>query len=76
MNVSEVVQYWLESAEDDWPPVVDHLIALTKDVSNWCASRPTIWRPATLRIVHRCESVIPGNIPRRKLTLFGRLDHG
>ncbi len=26
MNVSAVVQYWLESAEDDWP-VVDHLIA-------------------------------------------------
>jgi HEPN domain-containing protein len=26
MNVSEVVQYWLDSAEDDWP-VVDHLIA-------------------------------------------------
>ena len=26
MNVSEVVQYWLDSAEDDLP-VVDHLIA-------------------------------------------------
>jgi len=25
MNVAEVVQYWLESAENDWP-VVDHLI--------------------------------------------------
>ncbi len=26
MNVAEVVEYWLESAEDDWP-VVNHLIA-------------------------------------------------
>lgn len=26
MNVSEVVQYWLESAEDDWP-VVEHLMS-------------------------------------------------
>jgi HEPN domain-containing protein len=26
MNTPEVIQYWLNSAEDDWP-VVDHLIA-------------------------------------------------
>lgn len=26
MDVNEVVQYWLETAEDDWP-VVNHLIA-------------------------------------------------
>lgn len=26
MNVSEVVQYWIESADDDWP-VVRHLMA-------------------------------------------------
>jgi len=26
VNVSEVVRYWLESAEDDWP-VVEHLMS-------------------------------------------------
>ena len=25
MNVEEIVQYWLESAEDDWP-VIQHLV--------------------------------------------------